>query len=216
MMGVSYETRTFKKGLFLFIGLMTIYCFTKLIYNLSAQTGHESGSLSNSLYLFLSQFEFLNELLHKWDQFVIKVLHKLNLEELYPLIFSTYSNWSFIIRKWAHFGIYMVLGILSMGVFTYAFNFYKAFLLTFYCGSFFAFSDEIHQLFVEGRTGQISDFEIDVLGLVTGMTFCLFIFIVVKLIRFINKSLQNNSSKYWNIHSKEKPIIERTPFTLDD
>ncbi|MDO5793307.1 MAG: VanZ family protein [Turicibacter sp.] len=205
-----------KKGLFLFIGLMTIYCFTKLIYNLSAQTGHESGSLSNSLYLFLSQFEFLNELLHKWDQFVIKVLHKLNLEELYPLIFSTYSNWSFIIRKWAHFGIYMVLGILSMGVFTYAFNFYKAFLLTFYCGSFFAFSDEIRQLFVEGRTGQISDFEIDVLGLVTGMTFCLFIFIVVKLIRFINKSLQNNSSKYWNIHSKEKSIIERTPFTLDD
>lgn len=205
-----------KKGLFLLIGLMTIYCFTKLIYNLSAQTGHESGSLSNNLYLFLSQFEFLNELLHKWDQFVIKVLHKLNLEELYPLIFSTYSNWSFIIRKWAHFGIYMVLGILSIGVFTYAFNFYKAFLITFYCGSFFAFTDEIHQLFVEGRTGQISDFEIDVLGLVTGMTLCLFIFIIVNFIRFITTHLQSKSSKQQKINSQEKYIIERTPFTLDD
>lgn len=205
-----------KKGLFLLIGLMTIYCFTKLIYNLSAQTGHESGSLSNNLYLFLSQFEFLNELLHKWDQFVIKVLHKLNLEELYPLIFSTYSNWSFIIRKWAHFGIYMVLGILSIGVFTYAFNFYKAFLITFYCGSFFAFTDEIHQLFVEGRTGQISDFEIDVLGLVTGMTLCLFIFIIVNFIRFITTHLQSKSSKQQKMNSQEKYIIERTPFTLDD
>lgn len=205
-----------KKGLFILLGLITIYCFMKLIYNLSAQTGKESGSLSNSLYLFLSQFDFLNELLRQWDQFVIKVLHKLNLEELYPLIFSTYSNWSFIIRKWAHFGIYMGLGILSMGIFTYAFNFYKAFLITFYCGSFFAFSDEIHQLFVEGRTGQISDFEIDVLGLVTGMTFCLFIFIVVNFIRFITMHLQNKTSKQRKMNSKERYIIERTPFTLDD
>lgn len=203
-----------KKGLFLLIGLMTIYCFMKLIYSLSDQTGRESGSLSNSLYLFLSQFEFLNNFLRQWDQFVIKVLYKLNLEELYPFIFSTYSNWSFIIRKWAHFGIYMILGILSMGVFTYAFNFYKAFLITFYCGSFFAFTDEIHQLFVEGRTGQINDFEIDVLGLVTGMTFCLFIFVIVNLIQFINKHLSNNNSKQQ--YSKEKPIIGRTPFTLDD
>lgn len=201
----------FKKGLFIFIGIMTIYCFMTLIYNLSAQTGKESGSLSNSLYLFLNQFEFLNELLLKWNQFVVKVLRKLNLEQLYPLIFSTYSNWSFIIRKWAHFGIYMILGILSMGVFTYAFNFYKAFLITFYCGSLFAFTDEIHQLFVDGRTGQISDFEIDVLGLVTGMTFCLFIFLTLKLIQFIYKQLKKTTTV-----KNKKTIIERTPFSLDD
>ncbi len=77
-----------KKGLFIFIGLITIYCFMKLIYNLSAQNGSQSSSLSNNLYLFLRQFDFLNEILYKWDQFVIKVLNKLNLEELYPLIFS--------------------------------------------------------------------------------------------------------------------------------
>ena len=58
------------------------------------------------------------------------------------------------------------------------------------------------------------DFEIDVLGLVTGMTFCLFIFVIVNLIQFINKHLSNNNSKQQ--YSKEKPIIERTPFTLDD
>jgi len=198
-----------KKGLFIFIGLITIYCFMKLIYNLSAQNGSESSSLSNNLYLFLRQFDFLNEILYKWDQFVIKVLNKLNLEELYPLIFSTYTNWNFIIRKWAHFGIYMGLGILSMGVFTYAFNFYKAFIITFYCGSLFAFTDEIHQLFVDGRNAQINDLGIDILGLVTGMTLCLFIYIIVKLLLRISKLFKKTKD------TKEESIIETTPFTLE-
>ena len=198
-----------KKGLFIFIGLITIYCFMKLIYNLSAQNGSQSSSLSNNLYLFLRQFDFLNEILYKWDQFVIKVLNKLNLEELYPLIFSTYTNWNFIIRKWAHFGIYMGLGILSMGVFTYAFNFYKAFIITFYCGSLFAFTDEIHQLFVDGRNAQINDLGIDILGLVTGMTLCLFIYIIVKLLLRISKLFKKNKD------TKEESIIETTPFTLE-
>lgn len=197
-----------KKGLFIFIGLITIYCFMKLIYNLSAQNGSQSSSLSNNLYLFLRQFDFLNEILYKWDQFVIKVLNKLNLEELYPLIFSTYTNWNFIIRKWAHFGIYMGLGILSMGVFTYAFNFYKAFIITFYCGSLFAFTDEIHQLFVDGRNAQINDLGIDILGLVTGMTLCLFIYIIVKLLLRISKLFKKTKD------TKEESIIETTPFTL--
>lgn len=198
-----------KKGLFIFIGLITIYCFMKLIYNLSAQNGSQSSSLSNNLYLFLRQFDFLNEILYKWDQFVIKVLNKLNLEELYPLIFSTYTNWNFIIRKWAHFGIYMGLGILSMGVFTYAFNFYKAFIITFYCGSLFAFTDEIHQLFVDGRNAQINDLGIDILGLVTGMTLCLFIYIIVKLLLRISKLFRKTKD------TKEESIIETTPFTLE-
>ena len=198
-----------KKGLFILIGLITIYCFMKLIYNLSAQNGSESGSLSNNLYLFLRQFDFLNEILYKWDQFVIKVLNKLHLEELYPLIFSTYTNWNFIIRKWAHFGIYMGLGILSMGVFTYAFNFYKAFIITFYCGSLFAFTDEIHQLFVDGRNAQINDLGIDILGLVTGMTLCLFIYIIVKLLLRISKLFKKTKD------TKEESIIETTPFTLE-
>lgn len=207
--GAKMNRKYLKKALFVFIGLMTIYCFMRLIYTLSAQNGRESSSLSNSLYLFLRQFDFLNEILYKWDQLVIKVLNKLNLEELYPLIFSTYSNWNFIIRKWAHFGIYMGLGILSMGVFTYAFNFYKAFIITFYCGVLFAFTDEIHQLFVDGRTAQIGDLGIDVLGLVTGMTLCLFIYIIVKLILRISKFFKKN------VNNKEESIIETTPFTLE-
>ncbi|MTN44327.1 hypothetical protein GMB51_04325 [Turicibacter sanguinis] len=202
-----------KKLLLVFVGIILVFSVMRLIFNLSAQSGSQSGSLSNSLYLFLRRFDFLGQLLHYWDQLVIKVLYMLNLEELYPLLFSTYSNWNVIIRKWAHFGIYMSLGIASMGVFTYAFNFYKAFIITLYVGAFFAFTDEVHQLFVDGRSGQISDFGIDVLGLVTGITFCLGIYMMVCLIKRIKKVIHGYKQKSIQENNND---FEEDPFTLDE
>ena len=202
-----------KKLLLVFVGIILVFSVMRLIFNLSAQSGSQSGSLSNSLYLFLRRFDFLGQLLHYWDQLVIKVLYMLNLEELYPLLFSTYSNWNVIIRKWAHFGIYMSLGIASMGVFTYAFNFYKAFIITLYVGAFFAFTDEVHQLFVDGRSGQISDFGIDVLGLVTGITFCLGIYMMVCLIKRIKKLIHGYKQKSIQENNND---FEEEPFTLDE
>ena len=202
-----------KKLLLVFVGIILVFSVMRLIFNLSAQSGSQSGSLSNSLYLFLRRFDFLGQLLHYWDQLVIKVLYMLNLEELYPLLFSTYSNWNVIIRKWAHFGIYMSLGIASMVVFTYAFNFYKAFIITLYVGAFFAFTDEVHQLFVDGRSGQISDFGIDVLGLVTGITFCLGIYMMVCLIKRIKKVIHGYKQKSIQENNND---FEEDPFTLDE
>ena len=202
-----------KKLLLVFVGIILVFSVMRLIFNLSAQSGSQSGSLSNSLYLFLRRFDFLGQLLHYWDQLVIKVLYMLNLEELYPLLFSTYSNWNVIIRKWAHFGIYMSLGIASMGVFTYAFNFYKAFIITLYVGAFFAFTDEVHQLFVDGRSGQISDFGIDVLGLVTGITFCLGIYMMVCFFKFIIILIHNYREK--SLKNNNEFALEKH-FTLDD
>ncbi len=170
-----------EKVMIILIGLFTLYCLMSLIYQLSAQTGLSSGSLSDNVYNFLKQFTFLNDFLYKWDQLVHRVLAKLNLEPLYPLIFSTYSNWQFIIRKWAHFSIYFVLGAFGLTLFTYIFNFYKGYLITLYLGVFYAFTDEIHQLFVPGRTGQLADFGIDVLGLFTALTMGLLIFLLVRL-----------------------------------
>ena len=69
--------------------------------------------------------------------------------------------------------------------------------------------DEIHQLFVDGRNAQINDLGIDILGLVTGMTLCLFIYIIVKLLLRISKLFKKTKD------TKEESIIETTPFTLE-
>ena len=184
-----------QKVMMLLIGGVTIFCVMRLIYALSAQTGTLSGSLSDSVYHFLKQFTFLTDWLYEWDQFVIRVLEKLKLEPLYPLIFSTYSNWQYIIRKWAHFGIYFCLGGLSLTIFTYVFNFYKGYLITLYLGTIFAFTDEIHQLFIEGRTGQMSDFMIDFLGLFTALTLGLSFYVMYRLIQSMLR-LSNQSVRY--------------------
>ena len=59
------------------------------------------------------------------------------------------SNLVFIVRKTAHFTEYAILGILF-------FLFSRQF--------FYACTDEIHQLFIPGRSGQFTDVLIDTLG----------------------------------------------------
>lgn len=73
----------------------------------------------------------------------------------------------FIIRKGAHMFSYFVLGILSYRAFKLV-QPLKAFR---YAGLFtvlYACSDEFHQLFVPGRSGQMSDVLIDSLGMLIG------------------------------------------------
>lgn len=74
------------------------------------------------------------------------------------------------VRKGAHFSIYLVLGILIL---SYASEFgsisNKMILLSVFLSFLYACSDEIHQLFVPGRSGQFSDVIIDTLGAITGI-----------------------------------------------
>ena len=89
-----------------------------------------------------------------------------------------------IIRKLAHFSIYTLLGFLasftvgrrrlfsrkSLGVIVFCF--------------LYACSDEIHQLFVPGRSGMFTDVLIDTGGAVTGMLVSmLLMFIIGKIAR---------------------------------
>ncbi len=75
----------------------------------------------------------------------------------------------FPIRKLAHASEYTLLGFLLMG----ALNGRKSrALLT---GVLYAASDEFHQLFVQGRSGQITDVMIDSGGVILGvLIYCLF------------------------------------------
>lgn len=75
-----------------------------------------------------------------------------------------------LIRKCAHFSEYTVLGIFSVLALKNKHVLYAGFM-----GVFVACADELIQLFVRGRSGQVSDVLIDSLGVCFGIVLvCLF------------------------------------------
>ena len=73
---------------------------------------------------------------------------------------------SVIIRKLAHFTEYLILGVLVTNMLRYYNK--KTYISIIIC-ILYAMSDEVHQLFVPGRSCQILDIIIDTLGSSTGI-----------------------------------------------
>ena len=90
-----------------------------------------------------------------------------------------------LIRKSSHAMEYLVLGFLVLNLF-YQMN-KKSLLYYFYSiliSFLYACTDEFHQTFIDGRTGQFIDVIIDSLGAIIG---CIIFFFVVKIIMKIKK-----------------------------
>lgn len=90
------------------------------------------------------------------------------------------------IRKNAHFFIYLILGVLVK----YALNStgisgFKSIVISLLICVAYAFTDEIHQLFVPGRGGQLSDVGIDSCGAGLG------ILLQLTFVKFISKKQSN-------------------------
>lgn len=73
---------------------------------------------------------------------------------------------SLIIRKLAHFTEYLILGLLVANMLKYYDK--KVYIGIIIC-ILYAISDEVHQLFVPGRSCQILDMFIDTIGSSTGI-----------------------------------------------
>ena len=74
------------------------------------------------------------------------------------------------IRKSAHFFLYLLMGILVKdGLRNMGISGWRAIILALSICIVYAISDEIHQLFVPGRAGQVRDVIIDGLGSMTGI-----------------------------------------------
>lgn len=85
----------------------------------------------------------------------------------------TISN--FIVRKSAHFIEYMVLGILFFKYFFTGEKLKTVMFTAFLWGLGYSISDEIHQIFVPGRTAKVMDVLIDSTGIASGLLLiCLF------------------------------------------
>ena len=80
------------------------------------------------------------------------------------------------VRKGAHVGVYFVLGLLVVSFINefHMFN-YKTILFACLICFLYACSDEIHQLLVPGRSGQIKDVLLDYLGSKLGILFYYFV-----------------------------------------
>ena len=76
---------------------------------------------------------------------------------------------SFIVRKTAHVTEYMILYILIFRVVTLYSNTKKSKLIALLCMVLYASTDEIHQLFVPGRSGMVRDVFIDSIGGIIGI-----------------------------------------------
>ncbi len=75
-----------------------------------------------------------------------------------------------IVRKNAHFIAYLVLGILQVNaLYLNGKRGGKAFILALLISFLYAASDEFHQTFVPGRSGELRDVMIDTAGALTGI-----------------------------------------------
>ena len=101
-----------------------------------------------------------------------------------------------VVRKSAHFIIYLVGGILLFNFFrTYNISLRNQIIYAILGIILYASSDEFHQLFVNGRTARVEDVLLDTLGAIVGILLNLICLkIVYKIKNKKDKSIENKSN----------------------
>ena len=144
------------------IWMMVIFCFT-------AQNGDESGDLSSGVtHLVMTVFNQLFQL--EWSQ-----------AELLEMV----SIWDYPIRKLAHmteFGILAVLIFVTIKYYRFVNTTKKRYLYAWLVAVVYAATDEFHQLFVPGRSGNLFDVCVDASGALIAMTFVYIVSMLYKRI----------------------------------
>lgn len=107
----------------------------------------------------------------KSDGFIIKLVETVIGRDLNDHEKEKWTEYLVVpVRKGAHVGVYLILGSL---IFSFISEFmiinYKSILLAIGITFLYACSDEIHQLLVPGRSGQINDVILDTIGASIGV-----------------------------------------------
>ena len=90
------------------------------------------------------------------------------------------EDWSFVVRKLAHFCIFAGLGFLCFAAFSVDLPSRRAFPAALVLGAVRAVLDEVHQSFIPGRSCEVRDMCIDFSGVLLGAVFLLLILQFVK------------------------------------
>lgn len=114
------------------------------------------------LFIFFQSSDNGEKSQGKTDYIITKIVTTFtNIKENDKRMDNIKEKISFPIRKCAHFFEYFVLSFLIMNMFyTFKINKYTLITCAIIC-ILYAISDEVHQLFSDGRSGQISDVLLD-------------------------------------------------------
>lgn len=147
-----------------------------VIFFMSSQTGKESGALSAKVITTIASI-------------VDSDFDKMSDDEKSAVI----EKWQHFTRKTAHFSEYAVLGVLC----TLALLQYErirrrmCIVWSVLIAAVYASSDEIHQRFVDGRGGQVSDVIIDSSGALVGSLILFGIFMWLSKRKNCKKKVNN-------------------------
>lgn len=144
-----FSTVTLKR-----VALQTsVVLWMALIFAFSAQTAPESNALSG-------------ETIRRVAEFMSPGFHSLDGAQQEAFI----SSLQHVVRKTTHGLVYLVLGVLSMATFLqYSLKMRTRVISSFMLCALYAVTDELHQLFTDGRSGEISDVFIDSVGALLGI-----------------------------------------------
>ena len=131
------------------ISWLLVLSWMLLIFSLSAQPAAQSSQLSGGI-----------------TDTVIETV-----EKVVPNITINRDTLSHLIRKNAHFFAYLILGLLVTNALyqTTKIQSKRQIMLAFIICVLYAISDEVHQLFVPGRSGEVRDVIIDSAGAGVGI-----------------------------------------------
>jgi len=151
-----------KKNILRIILILLLFGTFYLIFNFSSQNSEESGGKSRQITEVVTKN--------------VKDIQDLSKSEKIKVLYRIES----IIRKIAHFSIYSFVGILVMAFLsTYNISENKRIIFSLLIGVLYASTDEFHQRFVPGRSGELTDIFLDSLGVLFG---CLIILLILKII----------------------------------
>jgi len=135
------------------IAWILVFSWMTLIFYFSAQVAVDSNSMSTGI-----------------TQVVLRIINNIFKDVVSLEILNHF------IRKFAHFFIYFILGILLKNALNYEdLNELKSISYPLMIGAIYAASDEFHQSFVLGRGPSIADVTIDSMGVLTGIILLNFI-----------------------------------------
>lgn len=131
------------------IKLTLVIPWMLIIFLFSNQKAEDSSKLSDGIIVKVANI------------FVDKELS----EEKREIILEKYTT---IVRKTTHFIIYLILGILVVNLLC-EYNIKQIILISLFICMLYSISDEFHQLFIDGRSGEIRDILIDTMGSLVGI-----------------------------------------------